>query len=162
MRKLFVFSLLFILVCAVDGRSWFWYRYASRIVSKYSIVFNEPPSHIPSTFSVDGPLLGNGSTGVAISGQPEQQVFYLARNDFWRLKSSYNESFPCVLGKLELNMPAFKDATYLVEQDLYTGTTYLRFSKTNCFKSSKMQIWNLTLKMTESYASLSYILTKQM
>ncbi len=129
MRKLFVFSILFSLACGVEGREWFWYRYASRIVSKYSIVFNEPPSHIPSTFSVDGPLLGNGSTGVAISGQPEQQVFYLARNDFWRLKSSYNESFPCVLGKLELNMPAFKDATYLVEQDLYTGTTYQRFSK---------------------------------
>ena len=74
MRKLFVFFLLFFLVSGVDGRSWFWYRYASAIVSKYSIVFNESPTHIPSAFSVDAPLLGNGSTGVAISGKPEKQV----------------------------------------------------------------------------------------
>jgi len=129
MKKLIVFWLLVIITQGTFGRSWFYYRYAYSVVSKYSIIFNEPPEHIPSTFSVDAPLLGNGSLGVAISGPPEKQVFYLARNDFWRLKSSYNESFPCVLGKLEMNLPGFKDASYYVEQDLYTGTTYIKFSK---------------------------------
>lgn len=110
------------------------------MVSKYSLVFHEPPTHIPTTYAVDAPLLGNGSTGVAISGQPEKQVFYLARNDFWRLTESYNESFPCVLGKLELNMPVFQDGTYLVEQDLYTGTTYLKFTRDNHSVMIKMYV----------------------
>jgi hypothetical protein len=129
-RKLFIFFILFSLAFGMDGqRSKFYSRSAFSVVSKYTIVFDKPPSHIPSTYSVDAPLLGNGSTGVAISGAPEEQVFYLARNDFWRLKESYYESFPCVLGKLLLNTPVFKDATYKIEQDLYTGTTYLKFSK---------------------------------
>lgn len=135
-----VFCLLIFIVQGMFGRSWFYYRYAYAVVSKYSIVYHEPPTHIPSTFSVDAPLLGNGSTGVAISGNPEKQVFYLARNDFWRLKSSYNESFPCVLGKLEMNMPAFKDASYYVEQDLYTGTTYIKFTKDNFSIVIKMYV----------------------
>ena len=97
------------------------------MISKYSVIFEEPPVNIPSTFSVDAPLLGNGSTGVAIGGPPENQTYYLARNDFWRLKESYNESFPCVLGRLQLAMPALKGASYRVEQDLYTGTTYQKF-----------------------------------
>ncbi len=129
MRKLYIIFFLFCTVCGVIGRSKYYRRDASTVVSKYSIIFNEPPSHIPSTYSVDAPLLGNGSTGVAISGAPEKQVYYLARNDFWRLTESYNESFPCVLGKMELGMPAFEGATYQVEQDLFTGTTYSRFSK---------------------------------
>jgi hypothetical protein len=63
--------------------------------------------------------LGNGFTGVALSGTPESQVFYVARNDFWRLKSALDESFPLVLGKIELDIPQLKDASYLVEQQLY-------------------------------------------
>ena len=104
-------------------------RDAAPIVSKYKLVFDQSPVNIPYTFSVDAPLMGNGSFGVAVSGTPEEIVFYLARNDFWRLKSSYNESYPSVLGKLQLKMPVFKGSGYHVEQDLYTATTYLKFSK---------------------------------
>jgi hypothetical protein len=128
------YLILFVLLCIVVqsyGQSKFYRRNASTVVSKYNLVFHNPPTHIPTTYAVDAPLLGNGSTGVAVSGPPEKQVFYLARNDFWRLTESYNESFPCVLGKLELNMPVFKGGAYLVEQDLFTGTTYLKFSRDN-------------------------------
>jgi alpha-L-fucosidase 2 len=140
MKLLFIFLFTFLIPQFAIGQEWFNYRNASSVVSKYRIIFTEPPSHIPSTFSVDAPLLGNGSTGVAISGASEKQVFYFSRNDFWRLKSSYNESFPCVLGKLELNMPAFKNATYSVEQDLYTATTYLKFSKNSSSIEIKMYV----------------------
>lgn len=53
----------------------------------------------------------------------------MARNDFWRLKSSFNESFPAVLGKLEINIPELQEASYLVEQHLYDAKTWASFSK---------------------------------
>jgi hypothetical protein len=60
---------------------------------------------------------------------PEKQVYYIARNDFWRLKSSYNESFPAVLGKLEIRIPEMKGASYRVEQNLYDAKTHSKFIK---------------------------------
>ena len=102
---------------------------SGEIVSRYRTVFTEPPSRIPANISVDAPIMGNGETGVAISGKPDKQVYYLARNDFWRLRSSYNESFPAVLGKIEIDIPGLEGASYLVEQDLYRAKSYSRFSK---------------------------------
>jgi hypothetical protein len=99
------------------------------LIASHRVIFAEPPAKIPVPHSIDAPMLGNGFTGVAISGNPEKQVYYLARNDFWRLKSSLNESFPAVLGKLEIDIPGLKDATYRIEQDLYSAVTYSKFSK---------------------------------
>ncbi|MCY1719388.1 hypothetical protein OU798_03495 [Prolixibacteraceae bacterium Z1-6] len=104
---------------------------AKQIIGKHKAVFTQPPKKIPVPYSVDAPMLGNGFTGVAISGQPEKQVYYLARNDFWRLKSSFNQSFPAVLGKVEVTIPGLKDASYLVEQDLYSAKTYSKFRTDN-------------------------------
>jgi alpha-L-fucosidase 2 len=132
MRKLYILLYSVFLASAVNGQSSkFYNRSASILVSKYKIDFNEPPTHIPSTYSIDAPLLGNGSTGVAISGAPEKQIFYLSGNDYWRLRQLYYESFPCNLGKPEPIMPAYKDGKYHVEQDLFAGTTYLNFLKSN-------------------------------
>ena len=101
---------------------------AAFIVSKHHIVFNHPPTKIPGTVSVDAPLLGNGSIAAAISGNPEKQVYHLARNDFWRLKSDYDQSFPAIAGKLIIEMPALKKATYKIDQDLYSAITTSGFS----------------------------------
>ena len=73
--------------------------------------------------------MGNGFTGVALSGPPEEQVFYLARNDFWRLRSAHDESYPLVLGLVRLSFPKFEGASYQVSQDLYDATTTARFGK---------------------------------
>lgn len=119
--------------CGFSGdRGWFYYRNAANAVGKYKLIFEEPPRKTPGNVSVDAPLMGNGSLGVAMSGPPEHQLFYLARNDFWRLISSYNESFPCMLGKLEMKIPALKGADYRVEQDLHTGTSLMKFSSDQC------------------------------
>ena len=99
------------------------------LIGKHKVVFTEPPIKIPIPYSIDAPMLGNGYSGVAISGAPEKQVYYLARNDFWRLKSSLNESFPSVLGKIEIDIPGLKDASYQIEQDLYSAETWSNFSK---------------------------------
>ena len=99
------------------------------ILRGHVIYFNEPSQRIPSQCSVDAPLLGNGYTGVALSGTPDSFVFRFARNDFWRLKSSYNDSYPLVLGKVVLSVPELEGASYDVEQHLYDATTYARFGK---------------------------------
>ncbi|MDR1864474.1 MAG: hypothetical protein LBR08_02780 [Bacteroidales bacterium] len=102
---------------------------AEAIVGRHIVRFTQPPGRIPARVSVDAPLLGNGFTGVALSGSPEHQVFYVARNDFWRLKSAHNESYPAVLGKIELSIPQLEGASYLVEQHLYDAVTTARFGK---------------------------------
>ncbi len=110
-----------------SDRGWFYYWNAQSVVSKYKLIFDAPPTKIPITTSVDAPLMGNGSLGVSIAGEGDNLQFYLARNDFWRLVSSYNQSFPCVLGKVEVKIPGLKDASYHVEQDLFTALTRAKF-----------------------------------
>jgi hypothetical protein len=104
-------------------------KQAKSIVNKHVIRFTQPAKRIPATVSVDAPLLGNGFTGVALSGNPEKQVFYVARNDFWRLKSAYRGGYPAVLGKVELSIPALEGASFLIEQQLYDAVTTARFRK---------------------------------
>ena len=130
-------------------------RDAAPVVSQYTLTFNQPPVQIPYTFSVDAPLLGNGSFGVAVSGDPEEIVFYLARNDFWRLKSSYNESYPSVLGKLELKLAQFEGATYSVEQDLYTATTFLKFKKMSIGSQSKPMYFLIRICLFLSWRTMA-------
>lgn len=110
------------------------------IIRKHVVRFTEPPKRIPGRHSVDAPLLGNGFTGVALSGPPEAQTFYVARNDFWRLKSALDESYPLVLGKIELSMPRLKGASYLVEQQLYDATSTARFTSTDFSVSYKAYV----------------------
>lgn len=110
------------------------------IIGKHTIRFTAPPERIPSQCSVDAPLLGNGSTGVALAGTPDAQVFYVARNDFWRLKSALDESFPLVLGKIELSVPELKGASYLVEQRLYDAVSIAHFTKGDLSVSYKAYV----------------------
>lgn len=124
---LLVFVVSFILVVHAQAQSNM-KSTPEEIIRKHRIVFTQPPTRIPVVHSVDAPLLGNGYTGVAISGAPDKQVFHVARNDFWRLKSSFNDSYPAVLGKIELVIPEMADASYRIEQDLYEAKTYATFS----------------------------------
>ena len=99
------------------------------ILSRQSVRFTEPPSRIPAPYSVDAPLLGNGQTGAALSGPPDKLVFHIARNDFWRLKSAHDETYPVVLAHVGISIPALEGATYEVSQSLYDATTVGRFVK---------------------------------
>lgn len=119
-----VLAIIFFTSCSMTGND-----PSREIVSRYKAVFTKPPERIPSNVSVDAPMMGNGFTGVAIAGKPEKQTFYLARNDFWRLKSSYNESFPAVLGKIEIEIPGLAGASYHLEQDLYNAKTVASFRR---------------------------------
>ena len=131
MKIVFFLSMLIsclILGCAdTDLPSPFFYK----IPKKFQNDFSSPPTKIPVPYAVDAPLLGNGFLGVAISGHPEEQTYHLARNDFWRLKSGLNESFPAVLGTLKINIPEIEGFDYQVKQDLYRAITYSIFSNEN-------------------------------
>ncbi|MDR1338871.1 MAG: hypothetical protein LBK58_02270, partial [Prevotellaceae bacterium] len=125
--KIFIaITVPFLLSCGVQNDC---SEQAKTIIGRHVVRFTRPPQRIPSKVSVDAPLLGNGFTGIAMSGNPEHQVFYAARNDFWRLKSGHNESYPAVLGKIEVSIPGLQGASYLVEQHLYEAVTVARFAK---------------------------------
>ncbi len=113
---------------------------AKEVISAHKVCFDKPARHIPATTSVDAPLLGNGYMAVALGGTPDKQVFYLARNDFWRLKSAYNESYPAVLGKLQLHIPAMENASYRVEQDLYQAKTTVTIEKSGSVITNEMWV----------------------
>jgi hypothetical protein len=105
---------------------------AAQIVGRHTVRITEPPHRIPAPYSVDAPVMGNGYTGVALSGKPERLVFHLARNDFWRLRSGFNEAYPAVLGRLEMTIRGMEDASYEVEQRLVDATTVIRLAKEKC------------------------------
>lgn len=101
------------------------------VVARHKIVYEKPPERIPCPYATDAPLLGNGTMAVAISGAPGEQVFYVCRNDFWRLKSAIDESFPAVLGKIGLSLPEMAGSSYHLEQSLTDATVHAVFRKDN-------------------------------
>jgi hypothetical protein len=127
MHKRFILGivLLFVLFSCHNRES----DVVEQILRRQSVCFLEPPSRTPSSFSVDAPLLGNGFTGVALSGPPDKLVFHISRNDFWRLRSAHDEAYPLVLGKIQLSMPQLEGFSYQVTQQLYDATTTASFSR---------------------------------
>ena len=102
---------------------------AALVVGRQRVVFAEPPGRTPSQYSVDAPLMGNGSLGVAMGGGGDSLTFYLSRNDFWRLRSAHDEAYPAVLGRLEVCLPGLAGGSYRVEQQLWDATTRGRFAQ---------------------------------
>lgn len=122
------------------------------IIERQEILFCEAPMAIPSYNSTDAPLLGNGYTGIAIGGPPQEQTFYISRNDFWRLESAYDGSFPLSLGMLKISSPSLVGATYRLEQSLYDATTISEFRKdeltlrSEIYVAAKQDIMHIRLK----------------
>ncbi len=84
------------------------------IVARQTLVMTKPPEHVPSGTVVDGPIMGNGDVGVAIGGPPEQQRFYIGKNDFWSKQAS-----PLTVGGVQLTIPGLDGASYREEEDLF-------------------------------------------
>jgi hypothetical protein len=106
---------------------------AERVVSRYKAVFDAPPTRVPSRDSVGGPLLGNGDLGAVISGKPEAQRYWLSKNNFLKLKDGHRAGGPRPFGGLEINIPALSNASYRIEQELFSAITVSRFTQgANC------------------------------
>jgi alpha-L-fucosidase 2 len=94
------------------------------IVARQTMVMTKPPQRIPSGTVVDGPIMGNGDVGIAMGGPPEQQRFYIGKNDFWS-----QQAFPLTIGGMQLTMPGLSGASYLEEEDLLHAEVRGTFKK---------------------------------
>ncbi len=83
--------------------------------------------------------MGNGDMAVAISGDPQDQQFWLSKNDLWELRNVWCRSGPRPLGHLDIRIPALQGATYHAEQNLVDATTVMSFKKGNATVS--MRSW---------------------
>ncbi len=110
-----------------------------RIIAPCKSVWTSPPSRIPSGVSVDSPLLGNGDLAVTFAGLPERQEFYIAKNDFWKLKSQYGKAGPRPLAKLDVVVPSLQGAEYRVEMSYYDPAAEANFKKDDV--GLRMRCW---------------------
>jgi len=97
--------------------------------------------------------MGNGDMKVAIGGPAEEQQFFLAKNDMWRLKSQYGQSSPVGFGRLAIRIPELAGAAYKLEQrwDVpETGGTFARDGLTVRMKSMVVATENLLLLELEA------------
>ena len=85
-----------------------------QIISRHTAVFTRPPKLVPSTKVVDGPILGNGDVGVTIGGPPEDQQFFLGKNDLW----SESLGSYVTVGGIGINIPELAGSSYRPEQDI--------------------------------------------
>ncbi len=97
--------------------------------SAYRSVFTQPPMPLPRYQQLDAPLMGNGDMAVAVCGNPENQQFWLGKNDLWELRNVWCRSGPRPLGHLDLLIPQLQGATYHAEQNLADATTTSSFKK---------------------------------
>lgn len=99
--------------------------HSADIVARQTVVMTEPPRHVPSGTVVDGPVMGNGDVGVAIGGPPQEQRFYIGKNDFW----SQLVQDPMTVGGVQLSIPALEGASYREEEDLLNAEVRGAFTK---------------------------------
>jgi len=119
---------------------------SNKMVSQHRAVFSEPPQKTPSDTAVDGPLMGNGDMGVAMTSHGKDHHFILCKNDLWRLEHQYQKSCPVPLGQLSLTLYGYAKAEYRVTQDLATATTTTLLEKANgsvTMPSYVAASWNL-------------------
>ncbi len=89
------------------------------IISRYKAIFSAPPELAPSFHGVDGPLLGNGDLGLTVSGKPENQRFWISKNDFWKSGLHFQDCGPSQIGFIDIQIDDLLNASYYAEQDLY-------------------------------------------
>jgi len=123
---------------------------SNETVSKHRAVFNEPPTKTPSDTAVDGPLMGNGDMGVALTSHGKDHHFILCKNDLWRLEHQYQKSCPVPLGQLSLTLYGYARADYRVTQNLATATT-----------TTLLERPNMSLTMTSYVAATRNLLVIQ-
>ncbi|WP_316838506.1 glycosyl hydrolase family 95 catalytic domain-containing protein [Pedobacter gandavensis] len=90
----------------------------------YKNTWLKAPARTPSDVAIDAPLMGNGDLTMSMGYKGNRLSFYLAKNDFWRLRSKADGlSGPRLAGVLNLNIEGFEEADFRAEQLLSNGTT---------------------------------------
>lgn len=88
-------------------------------VKQIVLPFDAPPVHTPCDKLPDGPLLGNGDIGVAVSAAPQEGKvrFHIGKNDLWNSYSHWETPGMRSYGVLELTLPQ-AEGTYRAAQHL--------------------------------------------
>ncbi|MFO1521161.1 MAG: LamG-like jellyroll fold domain-containing protein [Kiritimatiellia bacterium] len=94
---------------------------------EHTFVFTAPPRNVPTRGMPDGPLLGNGDVGVVLAGPPEAQRFHIGKNDFWT--NTPGQAKIITVGRIELEIPGLRGASYRQEQDLAKAEVRGTFTK---------------------------------
>ena len=68
-------------------------------------VFTETAATVARYDQLDAPLMGNGDMAVALCGDPENQQFWLSKNDLWELRPVWCLSGPRPFGHLDMKIP---------------------------------------------------------
>ncbi len=101
------------------------------ILARHDAILLDPPHMVPTPDYPDGPILGNGDLGCVVGGPPENQTFYLSKNDFWTDGTGWqtNEPYsgyvvsPIVIGGVTVASTELIGASY--HQDLALSSAIL-------------------------------------
>ena len=102
---------------------------ADRIFPSIKGIFTEPAKRIPTAFTPDAPIAGNGDIGIVLGGTPDNLCIYISKSDFWKAKTGYPEGGLCLPGGLNLSIPELKGASFYAEQIIQNGTIKAVFRK---------------------------------
>ncbi len=99
-------------------------------VQQYEGIFSEFPPKTPTAGEPDGPLFGNGDTGVTVGGKGDELTFWLSKNDFWRAypKVVCNEARRTGvkgLATLKIRSDLLKNAAFSARQKIKTADVEL-------------------------------------
>ena len=98
----------------------------------YKNNWTKAPEKTPADVAIDAPLMGNGDLTMSMGYKGNSLSFYLAKNDFWRLRSKADGlSGPRVAVVLDLKIEGLKDADFTAEQLLSNGITRTFLKKGN-------------------------------
>ena len=98
---------------------------ALQIVNGIHGSWPQMPGKIATWRMTSGALIGNGSVGVAIGGTPEQQEFYVGRDDFWSVLRG--RIMP--VGRLQLTIPALKGGSAEVRENIGPADVSTNFAE---------------------------------
>jgi hypothetical protein len=100
--------------------------HAWRLVQKYKGGWSTPPTKVPSSYTNDAPLMGNGDVGVVMGGNIDAMTFYIGKNEFWTLAAAAAQLR--AVGSISVAVSGMTGASYSAEQDLARAEVRGRFS----------------------------------
>jgi hypothetical protein len=90
--------------------------HADKFIPGYKGIFNSAATRIPTAFTPDAPIAGNGDVGIVLGGTPGKLCIYISKADFWKARRGYPEGGLCLPGGLNISVPELEGAAFYAEQ----------------------------------------------
>ena len=116
-------------VLVLSGLSGICQIQSSVFIPPYKGIFTAPAKKIPTAFTPDAPIAGNGDIGIVLGGTPDKLCIYISKNDFWKAKPGYPEGGLCLPGGLNLSIPEIQGAQFYADQVIANGNIHGTFKK---------------------------------